>query len=268
MRYKSGIIFLLSLSLIFCASPQKKLQEERKTDPLYQYNMGLFFLNDGDIDEAIKYLKNSLALKPDYDLALCSLGLAYSMNGNLEQSINYYKTCIKVNPSLTEAHNFLGTVYQEMGFIDQAEKEYRMAIADGKFKSRQLPFYNLARLYITKDKLQEALVYVEEALKIYGNFTMAYNLKGNILERLNRLPEAIDSYLRALDRLTPEGRENNVNINFNLGVAYFKNNEYSKAKEIFEKIYLKVSDLEMKDKIDRYLRVIKRVINRVHLPIS
>jgi tetratricopeptide (TPR) repeat protein len=145
-----------------------------------------------------------------------------------------------------------------MGFIDQAEREYRIAIVDEKFKSRQLPYYNLARLYITKDKLQEALVYVEEALKIYSNFTMAYNLKGIILERLNRLPDAIDSYLRALDRLTPEGRDKNVNINFNLAVAYFKNNEYSKAKEIFEKIYLKVSDLEMKDKIDRYLRIINR----------
>ncbi len=258
MRYKPGIIFLLSLSLIFCASPQKKLQEARKKDSLYQYNMGLFFINEGSIDEAIKYLKTSLNLKPNFDLALCSLGLAYFMKGDLEQSINYYKACIRVNPSLTEAHNFLGTVYQEMGFIDQAEREYRIAIADVKFKSRQLPFYNLARLYITKDKLPEALVYVEEALKIYGNFTLAYNLKGNILERLKRLPEAIDSYLRALDRLTPEGRESNVNINFNLGVAYFKNNEYSKAKEIFERIYLKVTDLDMKDKIDRFLRIINR----------
>jgi len=258
MRYKSGIIFLISLSLIFCVSPQKKIQEARKTDPAYQYNMGLFFLNEGNIGEAIKYLKISLTLKPDYDLALCSLGLAYSMKGDLEQSINYYKACIKVNPSLTEAHNFLGTVYQEMGFIDQAEREYRIAIVDEKFKSRQLPYYNLARLYITKNKLQEALVYVEEALKIYGNFTMAHNLKGNILERLNRLPDAIDSYLRALDRLAPEGRDKNVNISFNLAVAYFKNNEYSKAKDIFERIYLRVTDLEMKDKIDRFLRIINR----------
>ena len=258
MRYKSVIIFLLSLSLIFCASPQKKMQEARKTDPIYQYNMGLFHLNEGNIDQAIKYLKISLNLKPDYDLALCSLGLVYFMKGDLEQSINYYKSSIRVNPSLTEAHNFLGTAYQEMGFIDQAEREYRIAIADEKFKSRHLPFINLARLYVTKNNPKEALVYIEEALKIYGNDIMAYNLKGNILERLNRLPEAIDSYLRALDRLTPEGRDKNVDINFNLAVAYFKNNEYSKAKDIFERIYLKVTDLEMKDKIDRYLRIINR----------
>ncbi len=258
MRYKSVIIFLISLSLIFCASPQKKLQEERIKDPIYQYNMGNFFLNEGNINEAIKYYKISLNLKPNYHLALCSLGLAYSMKGDLEQSINYYKDSIRVNPSFTEAHNFLGTVYQKMGFIDLAEREYRIAIADGKFKSRHLSFYNLSRLYITKDKLQEALVYIEEALKLYSDYIMAYDYKGKILERLNRLPEAIDSYLRALDRLTPEGREKNVNINFNLAVAYFKNNEYRKAKEIFEKIYLKVTDLEMKDKIDRYLRVINR----------
>lgn len=258
MRYKQGIIFLLSMSLIFCASPQKKMEESRKTDPDYQYNMGNFFLNEGNINEAIKYYKISLTLKPNYDLALCSLGLAYFMKGDLEQSIKYYKSCIRVNPSLTEAHNYLGTAYQEMGFIDQAEREYRIAIADITFKSRHLPYYNLARLYVTKDKLQEALVYIEEALKLYSNYVLAYDYRGKILERLNRLPEAIDSYLRALERLTPEGRDKNVNINFNLAVAYFKNNEYSKAKEIFEKIYLKVTNLEMKDKIDRYLRIINR----------
>lgn len=258
MRYKLGLIFLICLNLIVCASSQKKIQEARKKDHVYQYNMGVFYLNEGNIDEAIKYLRLSLSLKPDYDLALCSMGVAHSMKGDLEQAAKYYQACLRVNPSLTEAHNFLGTVYQEMGFIDGAEREFRLATSDKKYKSRELPYYNLARLYITKEKYEEALRYIDESLKINIAFALGHNLKGIILERLNRLPEAIESYLRALDRLTPEAREEDVNISFNLGVAYFKNNEYSKAKEIFERIYIRVTDLEMKDKIDRYLRIIKK----------
>lgn len=252
MRYKLTLIFFISLNLIFCASPQKKFEEARTKDPQYQYNMGLFFLNQGNVDEALKHLNRALTLNPRYDLALYALGLAHSMNGNFEESVKYLQNCLKINPTLSDAHNILGSVYQEMGLIDQAEREFRIALSDKNYKSRDNSYYNLARLCVTKDKLQEALDYVEKALEINSRMAMAYNLKGVILERLNNFEGAIESYKKATEIL-----EDNVDFNFNLAVAYFKNNEFSKAKEIFEKISARVTDPEMKMKIDEYLKMIK-----------
>lgn len=252
MRVKLTVIIFICLNMLLCASPQKKVENARAKDPVYQCNMGLFYLNEGNIDEAIKYLNRALSLNRRYSLALNSLGLAHSMKGNFAESVKYFQECIAVNPSLTEAHNYLGTVYQEMGFVDKAEKEFRIAALDENYKSRELPYYNLARLYVLRDKVQEALEYVEKSIKINSSFRMAHNLKGVILERQLKFSEAIKSYKKALKNL-----EGDVDINFNLAVAYFKNNEFSKAKEIFEKINPRVTDLEMKEKIDRYLRMIK-----------
>lgn len=252
MRLKLALIFFICFNFIFCASPQKKIVEARAKDPQYQYNMGLFYLNQGDVNEAINYLNRALSLKPQYDLALYSLGLAHSMNGNFEESIKHLQNCLKVNPTLTDAHNSLGAVYQEMGLIDQAENEFRIAILNKSYKSRDNAYYNLARIYVLKDKLQEALDYVENAISLNNRMAMAHNLKGIILERQNNIDEAIESYKNATKIVADD-----VNFNFNLAVAYFKNDEFSKAKEIFEKILDKATDSETKKKINQYLKMIK-----------
>lgn len=252
MRYKLPVIFFVCFNLILCASPQKKIEKARNKNPQYQYNMGLFYLNQGNVDEAIRYFKAALSLNPRYDFALYSLGLAHSMNGNFEESVKYLQNCLKVNPTLTDARNVLGSVYQEMGLIDQAERQFRIALSDENYKSRDNSYYNLARLYVAKEKLQEALDYVENALEINSRMAMAHNLKGIIFEKQNNFEKAIESYKKATEIV-----EDDVDFNFNLAVVYFKNNEFNKAEEIFKKISARVTDPEMKAKIDQYLKMIK-----------
>ena len=223
-------------------------------DPQYQYNMGLFYLNSGNINEAIKYLNAAISLNPRYDVALYSLGLAYSMKGNFEEAIRRCEACLKINPNLADAHNLLGTAYEEKGLLDKAEQEFRVAIADANYRSKELAYYNLAKLYTVKNKLDEALLYADKSVEIKNNFPMGYNLKGMILEKLSRYKEAIENYEKALVYIA---KDKDVDISFNLAVAYFNNNEPSKAKAIFMSIYSRVTDTEMKKKIDDYLKMIK-----------
>jgi pentatricopeptide repeat protein len=101
------------------------------------------------------------------------------------------------------------------------------------------------------------LKHVEWALEINRRMVMAQNLKGIIYEGLNDLKKAIDSYRLALDTLSEDAREKDVDINFNLAVTYFKNNEFDKAKEIFEKISKRFIDPARRAEIDQYLKLIK-----------
>jgi len=254
MRYKLILIIFICLNFIFCASAQKKIEDARNNDPQYQYNMGLFYLNEGIVDEAIRYLNRALELNPRYALALYALGLSHSMNGNLEESVKYLQDCLKINPTLTDAHNALGAIYQEMGFLDEAENEFSIAISDEKYTAKDNSYYNLARIYMTKGNLKEALNHVEMALGINVRMVMAHNLKGIIYEGLNDFESAIDSYKIALGTLREDAREKDVDINFNLAVAYFKNNEFDKAKEIFVKISARVIEPARKAEIDQYLK--------------
>ncbi|MGD2245013.1 MAG: tetratricopeptide repeat protein [Candidatus Aminicenantes bacterium] len=264
MKLKTALILIICLNLIVCASSQQKLKRAREKDPEYQYNLSLVHLRNGRFDEAIKILNKALALKPNYNHALCTLGLTYSMKGEFQESIKYLKKCLDVDPSMTEAHNYLGVAYQELGFLEEAEKEFKIAILDTDYKSRELPYYNLARIYMSRDNLQEALDHIDRALLFNSNFRLAHNLKGMILEKQLKYAEAIESYQEALRNLQADSSVGSdvavgywVTINFNLGVAYFKNNELQKAKNIFMSIYPRVTDAEMKKQIEKYLKVIK-----------
>jgi tetratricopeptide (TPR) repeat protein len=139
-----------------------------------------------------------------------------------------------------------------MDLLDKAEAEFKKAIADETHPSRELPYYNLARLYLTKGNEAEALKLVNTAIELNDRMVMALNLKGVLLERLGNLKEAIYSYEKALG-IRPE----DINLSYNLAVAYFKSDRRAEAKSLFEKIHSKVTDEEIKSKIDEYLKVLK-----------
>lgn len=251
--YKTLVLLLLIANLVLCASSQKKLEQAREKDPQYQYNLGLFHLNNNNLDEAIRYLNKSISLNPRYFLSFNALGMVYSMKGNLPESANAFQRCLQINAGFTEARNNLGMVFQERGFLDRAEEEFKKAIEDLNYSTRELPYYNLARLYFQQQKHEQALSFIQDALKIEGRLAMAHNLKGLILESLDRVPEAIVSYTQAL-KIVP----NEVNFKYNLAVALFKNNEFQQSAELFEQISPQVADPDMRDKISQYLKVIKK----------
>ena len=252
MNIRIVLTLLMCLSLTFCTSAEKKMQKERQNNPEYQYSLGSFHLNDGNPEQAVRYFNRALVLNPKHALSLDGLGLVYFMQSQFKESLQYFKKCLAISPSMTDARNHLGSVYQEMGLLDQAEREFRAAISDEEYRSRELPYYNLARLYYTQNKNQEALDHLERALLLNERLIMAYNLKGLILETLERYEDAIDSYEQAL-RFTPD----DINLKFNLASAHFKNENYEKAKTIFEDIRMSATTPEMKSDINKYLEIIR-----------
>jgi tetratricopeptide (TPR) repeat protein len=194
----------------------------------------------------------SLSLNPQNHLALNALGLAYSMKGNFDESVKYYTECLKINPALTEAQNNLGWIYQEMGLLDKAEEFFTAASLDMQYSSRELPFYNLARLYFTQDKIQDALFQVKKSLEMKHDFPLALNLEGLIFSKLDQLDNAVRSFEKAFEIIPDD-----IDLNFNLAEAYFNNKQFEKAKQLFNTLYLQSIDMEMKKKIEEYLKKIK-----------
>jgi len=251
MHAKAVAVVTICASLAFCASAQTKVQRSREKDPKYQYNLGNFYINQNNIDEAIKAYVKCLSLDTRYYLAWNALGLAHSMRGHLEEAAKAYLKCLEISPQFTEAQNNLGTVYQEMKQLDKAESAFKAALQDLAYQHRELPYFNLARLYALQGRFDEALENVTRAIQLQPRLAMAHNLRGFIYEKRNGLAEAISSYEQAV-KIVPE----DVQFSYNLGVAYFKNADYARAKEIFLKVQGKVADAETRDTIARYLRLI------------
>ena len=149
MRAKVLAIIAICAGLAFCASSsQNKILQKQQKDPKYQYNLGLYYLNQNDVDNAMKYFRNAVSLDPGHYLAWNAMGLAHSMKGRLDEAAKAYEKCLQINPQFSEAHNNLGTVYQEMGHLEQAEQEFRKALADLAYTNRELPYFNLIGIFV------------------------------------------------------------------------------------------------------------------------
>lgn len=252
MRAKAVAVLTICVSLAFCASSQAKIQKSREKEPKYQYNLGLFYLNQNNTDEAVKCFVKTLSLDTRYYLAWNALGLAHASKGRLNESAKAFEKCLEINPQFTEARNNLGTVYQEQGFLDKAEGEFKKCLLDIGYQTRETPYYNLARLQVVQNRLDEALDNVQKAIQLKPRFAMAHDLRGLVLEKLNRMEEAVASYETAV-KIVPD----EVPFSYHLAVAYYKNGDYAKAKEIFLAIAGKVSDTESKETIANYLKLIR-----------
>lgn len=252
MKIKTLSIVFLCFLFAFCASSQNKIDKLREENPQYQYNRGSSYLNAGQLDLAINHFKRSLELDSSFYLSANALGLAYFIKGDHEESEKFYQRCLAINPTFTEAHNNLGNLYQEMGLLEKAEEEYLKATMDAQYSSQELPYYNLARLYFSQNKIEDALFQVRNSLEIEENFLLALNLEGQIYVKMNRLESAIESFEKAR-KLRPD----DIDVNFNLAETYFKTGRLKEAKDLFGSIYSKTADAEMKKKIENYLKQIK-----------
>lgn len=250
------LVIFLVLNLTTCASTQQsKIEKARESDPTYQYNLGLFYLNSNNVDEAIKYLNKSLVLNPKNHLAWNALGLAYSMKADFTSSIKAFQKALEINPQFTEARNNLGTIYFELKEYDKAEAEYRRALADPNYNSRELPYYNLARLYFVQERYEEAFENIQKSIQVRNRFAMAHNLRGLILEKLGDNDEAENSFAQAV-KIVPDDPA----FLFNLARAQFNNGKYVLAKENFEKLLPKLTSQEDRLEVRNYLDQIKKLV--------
>jgi len=252
MKKKTIVVFGLCLSLLMCASSQKKLQMAREKDPQYQYSLGAVYLNNNNLDEAVRFFNKALTLDPRHFQSLNALGLVYSMKGDLQGAEKHFLKCLEVSPNFMEARNNLGMIYQEMGFLDKAEEEFKKVTSDPGYASKELPYYNLARLYSLRQDWETALFYVDKAVQTNARYHLGHNLRGYILENQARLVDAIESYKQAAKLLPGD-----VSYKFNLAAAYFKNGDFRQSGQILEEILPSITDPEMKEKASSYLKTIK-----------
>lgn len=258
MKTKGLVIIALCLGLAYCASSsQAKLDKQKAKDPHYQYNLGLLYLNNPSagtmsLDQAIACFDKSIALNPKYYLAWNAKGLTLIMKGDQEGAVKSFQKCLEINPGFSEAHNNLGSLYESQGMTSLAEDEYKKALADESYPSKELPFYNLARMSYGLGKYDDALSYVHKSLQISGRFAMSHNLKGMIFEKLGLPQDAIASYEMAV-KIVPD----DMNFQFNLALACLNAGDKDKAADIFTLILNKTTDSELRAKVVDYRKKIK-----------
>lgn len=240
----------IMLALVAClpAAAQRRPKNPDK-DPQYQYEKGVVALNYGLLDEAVRYGNLAVSLDPKSYNGYVLLGNAHFRKGEFAQAVAAFEKAVELKPELAEPRVNLATAAFEAGDLAKAEAELKQA--DAIKPDAAVNFY-LAKIYYGQKKYEPALAEIQKSIVGNPQNAGAYNIKGVILNELERYPEAIGSFQAGLI-LAPD----DISLQINLGLAYVNNKEPDKARPVLEKALPNVKDIVLKTRIEDYLKSLK-----------
>lgn len=133
--------------------------------------------------------------------AFCIFGLIESRFGDRRRGVEAWKQALRLAPDYVDAWYALGEESRLRGDFEVAIAYFRKAVDTGKADGRV--FLSLAGLLIQQGRAGEALPYVEQYLEIFPQSIEGWYRLGQALRIEDRLPEAKQAWLRAL-QLDPE----------------------------------------------------------------
>ena len=127
---------------------------------------------NGRLDEAIERYRHSIALYPSAE-AHTFLGWALSHQGHHDRAIAECKTAIAVDPTFGNPYNDIGAYLIELGRDEEAIAWLERAKHAPRYEPRHFPYFNLARVYIKRHKVREAIAELEQAIAIEPGYVIA-----------------------------------------------------------------------------------------------
>jgi len=127
------------------------------------YNLGNYYLNQGNLSSAVSAYEKALAFEPGAILPLINMSIAYARTGDNAKAEEALGKALDREPSNAEANFNMGLVKAEKDDYAGAEQYFLAALRSDP----QMPqaAYNLC-VILSKGRLNEALPYCQKAVEI------------------------------------------------------------------------------------------------------
>src|SRR5947208_3082728 len=172
-------------------------------------NLGIIFLQKGQLDDAISRLQAAIDLRPENGPAHDNLAKALLQKGRVAEAMVHYRKFLEIEPENVEARNILGTALIQQGRIREAIEQWQEAQTiepeNGNAAS------NLAWVFATcpDDSIRDgrrAVELAEKALRISGGkIPMIFRVLAAAYAEDGRLSQAIESAQRGADLANSQG---------------------------------------------------------------
>jgi tetratricopeptide (TPR) repeat protein len=134
-------------------------------------NLGIVYLRQGNVDDAIALLQAAVDLRPDNSPAHENLAKALLQKGRVSQALIHYRKLLELQPDNIEVHNIVGTVLIQQGRAGEAVDEWQKVLTIQPDNGNAMS--NLAWVFATSpdDSLRDgtkAIQLASEALRISG----------------------------------------------------------------------------------------------------
>lgn len=160
--------------------------------------------------DSITLFKHTLSVTTNNCIIHNNLGVAFLERGEIIKASQQFTDALTVDPRSLKAHTNLGLTLVSMGDLDGGIAHYHRALRLQPNISEV--HYNLSNALAQQGKVEEAMSHLYRALEIEPNHTKAHNNLGVIFARQGRFKEAIAHFEKAL-RLKPDFDQARINLN-------------------------------------------------------
>jgi tetratricopeptide (TPR) repeat protein len=174
-------------------------------------NLGIVFLQRGELDKAIARLQAAIDLRPENGPAHNNLAKAFLQMGQLAEAMIHYRKFLEIEPQNVEARNILGTALIQQGHVREAVEQWQDALAiepeNGNAAS------NLAWVFATspEDSIRNgarAVELAERALRLSGGkIPMIFRILGAAYAENGRFSQAIETAQHGAELANSQGNQ-------------------------------------------------------------
>jgi len=174
-------------------------------------NLGIVFLQRGELDKAIARLQAAIDLRPENGPAHNNLAKAFLQKGQLAEAMIHYRKFLEIEPQNVEARNILGTALIQQGHVREAVEQWQDALAiepeNGNAAS------NLAWVFATspEDSIRNgarAVELAERALRLSGGkIPMIFRILGAAYAENGRFFQAIETAQHGAELANSQGNQ-------------------------------------------------------------
>lgn len=237
MEIKTLLMALLVLTLSSCSSNQLKEQtpEEKKAD--VYYGQGTNELIKKNYVQALAYLTKARELNPKDSKTRNNLGMAYYFRDQHDLAIQEIKTAISLDDKNSDAHLNLGSIYMEKNRLQDARIQFEYALKDLTFPNQYRNYYNLGILSLKEGDRAQAFDYLAKSIKEKLDYCPSHFKLGEMYAEEFR-------YKQALDAFKESGKGTCVSDpapHYQQAMALLNLNRTTEAKRKFEEVMEKFS---------------------------
>lgn len=199
--------------------------------PLYAdalHLLGVIGNQKGENDTAISLIEKAIQINPHNAIYYNNLGNAYKDRGRAEVAIVCYEKALQFKTNLADIYLNIGNALKELGHLDDAISSFKKVIRIKPDCAEA--YYNLGNVFKEKNILDEEIACYQKAVELAPNFTQAFYNLGNSFNRQGEKLEAIACYRKSL-QLNP----NNAEVYNNLGSTLKDLGKLEEAVSCFKK---------------------------------
>ena len=177
-------------------------------------NLGIVFLGQGKVDEAISLLQSAVDLRPDNSPAHENLAKALLQKGRVADALVHYRKLLELQPDNMEVHNIVGTVLVQQGRVAEGVEEWQKVLAVEPDNGNAMS--NLAWVFATSPDQSlrdgpKAVQLAEDAARISGGrMPILFRTLAAAYAESGRFPEAVQAAQQGMQLANSQG---------NLGLA-------------------------------------------------